>query len=204
MRLNDTLSLILESSGREIAGFSLKFGCISRYCDIIEVLPGEILDSCKWEFFHAVPDNTAGKTPQLMQLWKVTALAKATPTGSSPPCLGLDRPASLLKLVVSNEGISEVPDHKAPVFFYWEDCRDNVLSGPDGRMTAVSVDVIDQFVVELPDSDELFPTVQGTPQSCIKSKRANHPERLIHFYNGGVEFKLDIQVDTVDPISESH
>ena len=200
MRLDDTLSLILESSGKEIAGFSLKFGCTDRYCDIIEVLPGEILDSCKWEFFRAVPDNTVGKNSRPRQLWEVTALAKTTPDSSSPPCLGLDRPASLLKLVVSNEGISEVPDHNAPVFFFWEDCRDNVLSGPQGRMMAVSADVFDQFVIELPDSGDPFPTTRGTPQSCINLNRTNHPERLIQFHNGGVEFKLNIQVDTDDTL----
>jgi len=201
MRLNDTLSLILESSGLEIAGFSLKFGCTGRYCGIVEVLPGEILDSCKWGFFRAVPDNTVGNSPRPMQLWRVTALAKATPSGSSPPCLGLDHPASLLKLVVSNEGISEVPDHNAPVFFFWEDCRDNVLSGPDGKLMAVSAEVFDQFVIEMPDSSGLFPTTRGTPQSCINLNRANHPERLIQFHNGGVEFKLNLSGDQTDSTS---
>src|SRR3972149_7150145 len=165
MRLDDTMLLTLETSGIEVAGFSFRTGQVSRYLSITEILPGELLDSCKWEFFRAMPVAGADPLASIDQVWSVTALAKTTPDTSSTRCLGLGRPSSLLKLVVSNEGISQVPDHFEPIFFFWENCRDNVLSSADGRLMAVSATVFDDPEIEMPESTNGFPSVTGTPPS---------------------------------------
>ena len=201
MRLNDTLLIILESSGMEIGGFDLKFGYESRYFDIIEVLPGEIPDSCKWEYFRTTPPRAGEGDIQPRQLWQATGLAKMSVDTTQPRCYGFDRPASLVKLVLSNENIPEVPDHAAPIFFYWEGCRDNVLSDASGQMLLVSASVIDGYEIELPEG-EFFPTGQGTPEQCINPKKANHPRRRIDFHNGGVEFKLDLGIGGTDSSEE--
>ncbi|HUV31206.1 MAG TPA: hypothetical protein VMY05_08985 [Acidobacteriota bacterium] len=207
MRLDDTLSLILEAPGDEIAAFALKFGCDSRYVNIVDVLPGEIPDSCDWEYFQALPVTTADDVRRPRNLWTAMALAKMSPDATRPPCLGLGRPASLLRLVLSNENVPQVPDQNVPIFFYWEDCRDNVLSDMTGQTLNVSNNVIDYYDVELPENEDLFPTWKGTPQPCIDPARENHPRRRVDFYNGGVEFRLQLEPPAGDsaaaPVGDS-
>jgi hypothetical protein len=124
----------------------------------------------------------------------VTGLAKATANPSDPPCLTLGRPASLAKLVLSSEGRPEVADHFGSIYFYWEDCRDNVLSDSSGDRLLISANVIDPVEIERPIPESDFPTHLGTPASCVDEHNPRHPRRRVEFHNGGVEFELDLGI----------
>ena len=118
MKLLDTLDVVVESFGNGFAGAVLKLGASSRFIEILEVLPGEICDSCRWEFFRAFEVNTADKPGFPSMLWQVTALAKMSPDSSRPFCYGFAGPGSLLRMVVSSEHVAQVPDTMASVFFF--------------------------------------------------------------------------------------
>ena len=177
-----------------------------EFFDIVEVLPGELPETCGWEFFRAVRQPSLEGDERPRQLWKVTALAKISPNPSEPTCLTLGRPASLVKLVLSSEGRQEIPDHFGSVFFYWEDCRDNVLSDASGDRLLISADVIDPVKMQRPVKGTDFPTRLGTPPGCVDENNPRRPTRQVEFHTGGVEFKLDLGLEPstiVDTSSDS-
>ncbi|MEA3297783.1 MAG: hypothetical protein U9R56_07960, partial [candidate division Zixibacteria bacterium] len=196
MKVCDTLDVYLESFGKPIAGFDLKLATASHLISILDVLPGEIYDSCSWEFFNARQVNTSRWENYPPFLWQAVALAETVPDGKQPVCLGFDRKTSLIRLVVSSEHIPLVSDTTVAVFFFWEDCSDNTLSNATGDTLAMSVQVFDYFEADDYERKSIFPTRRGTPRQCIDPATVNKPLRLIEFHNGGVEFRMDINPDS--------
>ncbi|MFZ5981386.1 MAG: hypothetical protein ACOYVF_12215, partial [Candidatus Zixiibacteriota bacterium] len=127
MQVFDTLEITVESFGNLIAGFDLKIGTNSSYVEILDILPGEVNDSCGWEYFNAKEINKSDQTYPC-QLWQAVAIAKISPDTTLPTCFGFERTASLLKVIVAGEPRTYIPDTVAPIFFFWEDCGDNSLS----------------------------------------------------------------------------
>jgi len=203
MRIADTLVISLNSFGNPLAGFELKFAVESPFIDIVGVLPGEIYDSCNWEFFNARQIDTHNKENYPPVIWQAVALADMMPGTDRPVCFSFEREASLMKLVVSSEHVARVPDTVAPIFFFWEDCSDNTIAGISGDILAISAKVFDYYNVEYTEKQKLFPTRTGAPKHCIDPVARNKPRRQIEFHNGGVEFKLNVDEDIADSIEAS-
>lgn len=195
----DTLEVFLDAGEREIAGFNLKIAVGSPQLLLENIFPGEIPRACNWEFFSSAERPTPSDGHGLSQLWQVTALAKSSPGSDRPDCLGLGREASILKLVLSRTPIpnSDKRTEVLPIFFYWESCRDNVLSDISGTSLVVSSEVFGHDGDTLTLLDAEFPTGGGAPASCINPQRRNHPERRILFRNGGVDFYTDLDSTNV-------
>jgi hypothetical protein len=119
----------------------------------------------------------------------------------APVCFGFDRPVSLARLVVSSLHVPIAPDTSVAVFFYWEACRDNVLSDKEGASILVSDSVINSYPITIETEPNQFPTCHGTPAECISPEVANVPRRLVDFQNGGVEFRLRIDPPEEDSSS---
>ncbi|HVP07281.1 MAG TPA: hypothetical protein VMS71_05510 [Candidatus Acidoferrum sp.] len=192
----DTVDVTIESFGTPIAGFELKIGCDSRLVEISDVLPGRILDSCKWQFYNARPAPNSGKEGYPRSLWRVVALARLVTDTTEPSCFGFDKQASILRVVLSRQAAltreTLLPgdlDSAAALFFYWESCTDNSLSGKSGRTLIVSQSVLDYYPVALPDGASVFPTRKGTPLQCLVQSKRNFLIRRAEFHNGGI--KLD-------------
>jgi hypothetical protein len=198
MKIYDTLEITLTSSGRLLAGFELKFGVASPFIDIDTVLPGELYDSCRWEFFSSRSVNNQHREDYPPTLWQAVAIAQVSPSEQGPICFGLDGEVSLVKLVVTSEHLTRVPDTVAPIFFFWEDCTDNSISGVSGDTLAISAAVFDYDSTASQSSGDIFPNRTGAIDDCINPDKPNRPHRLIEFYNGGVEFKLDVGVRQAD------
>lgn len=186
----DTIDVTIESYGHPYAGCSFKFGANSPYIDIIAVLKGEIVDSCKWEYFRANRIETGTRPRYPRTLWSAVALAKFSPDTVRPACLGFAHEGSIVRLVVVSAPNVTIPDSTAAIFFFWEDCRDNTLSDSTGGILYVSRKILDCYDPELPQGNDAFPTRQGTPDQCINLRYANHPRRQLEFYNGGLRFEL--------------
>jgi hypothetical protein len=201
-RIHDTLDVTLESGGHLVAGFDIRLALESPHLEIMEILPGEILDSCSWEFFRAKPDDDheGGSYPR--SVWHVVALAELVVDETEPHCYGLDRRASLLRLVVSSEHVDIVPDTEAAVFFFWKGCSDNSISGVTGNRLFLSSRVYDYLTVGDYESDAMFPTRLGAPKQCVDQSVKYPPRRRIEFHNGGVEFEIKLEADstTVDSL----
>lgn len=200
--LYDTLLVTLEAAGRQIAGFDIKIGIDDHMVSIDEILPGEIPDSCDWEFFDARPSRRAGKEGRPITLWTAVGLAEVIPDSTRVRCYGFDRPASILKLVLSTPPGLLVPDHRSSIFFLWEECGDNSLADKSGGTLYISSSVFDYYS----ERDSLkvndFPTRHGAPRRCFSPSAINPPKRTVEFHNGGLEFilKLDQPTDSVDSL----
>ncbi len=191
MRLHDTLDLLVEAGGFEPAGCALKLATHSPFIDIVEILPGELIDSCNWDLFRARQVAPPPTGPP--ELWQLTVLAQGVSGRKEPLCYRFDRPASLARLVVSSVHLGSVPDTAAAIFFYWESCRDNVISDRVGASILVSDSVYDYLPIPFDTERDQFPSRYGTPPECIRPGLANPPRRLIRFHNGGVEFRVKIE-----------
>jgi hypothetical protein len=189
-RINDTLDIRIESFGSTIAAFDLKFGTSNPYMNIVDVLPGRIIDSCKWEFFNAREVGSAGAANRPRQLWHAVGLAKMFGDSALPACYGFDVPASVARIVVSNEHVLQMPETSAAIFFFWETCTDNCLSGISGRSMVISSSVLDFFPVEFPDLQSALPSRKGAPNQCIIPGKPNPPKRRIEFHNGGIKYVI--------------
>ncbi len=195
-QLLDTVEVTLESFGSPIAGFELKIGCNSRLVYISDVLPGKILDSCRWQFYNARRSPNENKEGYPENLWRVVALARLVTDTTEPGCFGFDKQASILRIVLSREAAltrsTLLPgdfDSAAAVFFYWEKCTDNSLSGKSGRTLIVSQSVLDYYPVDLPDGASIFPTRKGTPLQCLVQSKKNFLIRQAEFHNGGIKLE---------------
>lgn len=198
MDLYDTLFINLKSDGTLIAGFDFKIGIDNYLIDIVEILPGEIYDSCKWEYFNAHQLNTLGMENAPFVLWQMVALAEVLPDAVRPLCFGFEREANLMKIVLSNAHVMEMPDTTIPIFFYWEDCTDNTLSSQSGAILMISKLVRDYYKLESKNETAIFPNQTGAPHQCVDPGAINKPLRWIEFHNGGVEFEYRIDLNSAD------
>jgi hypothetical protein len=192
-RLEDTIALTLDSSGSQAAAFELEIGIESRFVHIDTILPGEIIDSCRWHFFNSRPVRSRSEQDSQVLLWQVVGIARTMPGADAPTCLGLPRKASLARIVVSSPPSVDIPDTTASIFFYWDDCTNNSIASPSGDTLAVSARVFDFYGNVVAETDSLFPNRTGTIDDCIDPSRRNRPLRVIDFHNGGVEFRLDVE-----------
>jgi hypothetical protein len=204
MKLYDTLDVMLESENIQPAGFALKVATENGLIDILDILPGEIIDSCRWDLFNArqLPSDDPSVGPA--EVWQIVALAHQVSGTKSPLCYGLKRPASLARLVVSSAHRANVPDTTIGIFFYWESCRDNAISDCEGSSTLFSKSLEDRVPIRLNLHHAAFPTRAGTPDQCISDRAANPPRRAIVFVNGGVVFKAALAPALPDSAGLSH
>jgi hypothetical protein len=89
-------------------------------------------------------------------------------------------------------------DTSTAIYFFWEDCTDNVVSSVTGDDLYISTNVLDYFPVEAADSSGGFPTRRGAPKQCLKPGALNPAQRRVEFHNGGVQFSLP--ADSPSPV----
>ncbi|MFC1475090.1 hypothetical protein ACFLQG_00445 [Candidatus Zixiibacteriota bacterium] len=198
MIFTDTIDLSINTDKATLAGFDLKIACNPQFLDILEVLPGELYDSCQWDFFNARQAGNPTKEKMPFTIWQIVALADMTVDDKKPLCFSLDKKSTLVRLVISNQFLKEVPDTVVPIFFLWEDCTDNTISSISGNSLNLSNKVIESFKIIPSITGDPFPSSKGTSGNCIKSKSINKPKRNIDFYNGGIMFELDVGLESSD------
>lgn len=200
-QLFDTLDVYFETGGIDLAGYVLKLGLASQLLDVIDILPGEIIDSCGWDMFYANRVAPRPEVSQISDLWQITALAQIGAVEDPPVCFGFERPVSLARLVVSSVHVPLAPDTSVALFFYWETCGDNVLSDREGASIIISDTVVNFYPITFETERDSFPTCSGSPPECVSATATNKPRRLTEFRNGGVEFRL--KIDSAEPDSGS-
>lgn len=180
----DTLSLWLDAADIQIAGFSLKIASGNPDLEILGAIPGELLESCQWELFSASPIATASGDPA--QVWRISGLAKASADTIQANCLSSPGRSSIARLILALSASEAVGP--LPLFFYWQDCRDNVLSDSSGDHLYLSQKVLDYVPINWqPTGRALFPNRTGAPPTCASPRARNAPRRMIEFSNGGYD-----------------
>ena len=188
----DTVDITINGFGKGIGGFDIKIGVDSADLQILEILPGELIDSCHWEFFTPRKKTNLPTIQLPLEVWQIIGLSQTVPDSGGPTCFGFDRPAILMRLVIEVESLSGregtyrgLDALFLPIFFYWEDCTDNTFSTESGDTLCVSSRVFDKGLQEISGKRPLFPSRTGVPKQCINPSKANHPHKLVDFFNGG-------------------
>jgi len=190
-QLIDTVDISIESSGKPIGGVDIKIGFDSPALEILEIIPGEIPDSCGWKFFNSrdVSFKTSAEAP--IGVWQILAMAEFGGDTVSAVCYGFDRKASIAKLVihVDSSQIDLETDSMLQIFFYWEDCGDNTVTNISGDSLYLSAELNDKR-----SAPSALPSRIGAPASCINPKAQNKPVRGVVFESGGVVVNSDNQL----------
>lgn len=183
MRLDDTIDIMLLSPDVQLGGFKLKLAVPTGPVEVVDIIRGEICDSCHWELFQPRRIDSGGN----YQIWQVVAMADMMPDAVKPGCFGLGRAASLARIIVTG-GSKDVPDTTIPIYFWWENCSDNSISGTSGNTLYLSQEVVDETSAD----------VNTRPRNdCIKANNPNAPVRGIEFRNGEIQFKLVMEKDSL-------
>jgi len=185
-QLIDTVDIGIESSGKPIGGVDIKIGFDSPALEILEIIPGEIPDSCRWKFFNSrdVSFKTSGDSP--IGVWQILAMAEFGGDMVRPVCYGFDKKASIAKLVihVDSSQIDLETDSIIAIFFYWQDCGDNTVTNISGDSLYLSENSTNEK-----DTPRVLPSRIGAPASCINPKAQKKPVRGVSFESGGVVIK---------------
>ena len=185
-QLIDTIDISIESSGKPIGGVDIKIGFDSPALEILEIIPGEIPDSCGWKFFNTrdVSFKTSAEAP--IGVWQILAMAEFGGDTVSADCYGFDRKASIAKLVihVDSSQIDLETDSMLQIFFYWQDCGDNTVTNISGDSLFLSANLADKK-----SAPRALPSRIGAPASCINPKAQNKPVRGVEFQSGGVRIR---------------
>lgn len=185
-QLIDTVDIGIETSGKPIGGVDIKIGFDSPALEILEIIPGEIPDSCRWKFFNSrdISFKTSGDAP--IGVWQILAMAEFGGDSFRPVCYGFDRNASIAKLVihVDSSQIDLETDSILTIFFYWQDCGDNTVTNISGDSLYLSLNSTNEK-----DTPRVLPSRIGAPASCINPRAQNKPVRGVSFESGGVVIK---------------
>jgi hypothetical protein len=172
------LDLLLDSisQAQSVGGFDLQIGFDSLALSIAEVLPGNLYDSCAWEYFTY--QNSSG-------LVHIVGIAETNNGAAHPSCgAPASLPVSLARLRFLVGSDSSWSCKFAPVRFYWNDCGDNAVSSATGQHLFGAEKVFelqDSIYVELPANGAVLPGFGGLPSSGCDA-----PIRKIVCYTGGI------------------
>jgi hypothetical protein len=161
----------------------------------VEAMPGQLLEDCGWEYFtyrFGANGNCGDACPS--GLLRIVALAETNNGGNHPTCFNSAAGTELavLKFFVSNDRTFECM--YAPIYFFWMDCGDNVISSQDGD-TLFLEDAVFNFEggnITLHPAE--FPSTGGTGDFCLVGDK-EIPLRAIDFHNGGVDI---VCADSID------
>lgn len=200
-KLYDTIAVKLYSPEVQLGGFDLKLGWNSDLFDIIRVDRGELYTDCLWEFFNNRESQLSENLiPDGVRLLQLVGLADMAGDTSQPQCFHFSDEITICRLIVAGRGLGSLPDTTVPLFFFWEDCSDNTISGKSGNRLYISKAVTDVLPGKPDLSKDRFPTESGTPKECIKGVSTNPPNRIVSFINGGIRilFTTDtLETDTL-------
>ncbi len=193
----DTIAVEISPTESPLKGFALKIATQTQFFHIDEIIPGDFYNDCGWEFFNSREIISDFSAENYLPVWQVIGLSELFADSIRPSCYKTDKKKPLAKIVISRNQFSQQPDSLVPLFFLWEDCSDNTISGMSGNDLYISKSVFQTFVNQPLFQQNKFPTTQGIPASCSKPSSLNAPKKAISFIHGGVILKEFVLEDSV-------
>lgn len=191
-----------------LGGFDLLLAYDNSALSLQNVLPGNFITDCQWEYFtyrFGTNGNCTGACPT--GLVKVVGLAE-TNNGNHHPLCFTNYPAQsgdsvlfTLHFLTSNNRTYAC--QYVPIEWYWTDCTDNALSNTRGDTLLISRNVYSysgnvanpyDLISKLGES---FPTKLGAQDTCDTHNKPGKPDtwRIVDFYNGGIDFICNESID---------
>ena len=175
-----SISVTIQASDLEMGGFDFLIAYDASALTCNEAQPGDLLDTCDWEYFTYRKTPGDCGDPNCSGLVRLIALAE-TPNGPPhPPCYGPPDtdPHELARIQFTVTGDRTYEGMYIPVQFFWGDCGDNSLSSVSGSSLYIDRAIYDfeDNIIWNEEDDVQFPEdartmYLGTPDSCIGEKR---------------------------------
>jgi hypothetical protein len=177
-----------------MGGYDFLIGYDASALTFVEAMPGALLEDCDWEYFtyrFGANGNCGNACPS--GLLRIVALAETNNGPNHPICFNSAAGTELavLKFFVSNDRTFECM--YAPIFFFWMDCGDNVISSQDGDTLFLEDKVFTFEGVDVTIHDG-FPSRFGTSDECLVGDK-DYPLRAIDFKEGGIDI---VCADSID------
>jgi hypothetical protein len=178
-----------------MGGFDFLIAYDAPALTFVEAMPGQLLEDCGWEYFtyrFGANGNCGDACPS--GLLRLVALAETNNGANHPTCFNSAAGTELavLKFFVSNDRTFECM--YAPVYFFWMDCGDNVISSQDGDTLFLEDAVFNFEGGDITMHPAEFPSTGGTGDFCLVGDK-EIPLRAIDFHNGGVDIVCSDSID---------
>lgn len=205
----DTIDLTIETGDLEISGINLKIATTPGALSITEILPGQFVDSCRWEYFEVRPSQLV-RDNDTLELWQITTVSELIPDSTRPLCYRQGGEVPLARLIIQGHSSNE-PSGSQQIMFCWESCADNSISDKSGNKLFVSDQVLfpagvkGDLKLAQPTTDGSEPLLSGAgvPASCINEQNPNRPLRRIDFYIGHLKFQVKVEeTEPADSVGE--
>ncbi len=182
---------------RDYDGFDFLIRFDHLAMSVTGVQPGELLDSCGWEYFtyRVGSVGNCGGLPCPDNIVRIVSVADINDGANHPSCL-TPNPGQLARISFHFPYDTGLMNQTYLLEWLWYDCGDNVMSNPVGDTIFFSREVYDVngFAIT---ADSAFPTQYGVPASCIPGG-LDSVYRKIDFFTGSVRVppaELDIRGD---------
>jgi len=202
----DTLQITMENSQLQMGGFDFLISYDASALTVTDVLPGQLLVDCGWEYFtyrHGPFGECEGACPS--GFLRIVALAELNDGPNHPDCYGPSTtdPSELVTILfyVTNDRTYEC--QYAPVEWFWFDCGDNSISNVEGTVLYVDKVVYrfegdiywdEEDNINYPESERI-PHI-GVSDECIEPIPGKPGAiRFLEFKNGGIDI---ICADSID------
>lgn len=199
------VDVTLEIAFGPLGGFDFLIAYDATPLYFIKATPGDFYDQCDWEYFtyrYGPFGNCGSECPSGML--RVVGIAETNNGPYHPSCF---LPDSLPAVLFTMDFL--VTDNRTwecqftPISFFWCDCGDNTLWSRYGDSLFVSRFVYDSGGVDITQNDS-FPTYFGAPSECLDDPYPRFQgNRLIDFYNGGVQIVCAEPIDATGDINLS-
>ncbi len=167
-----------------VSGFSILIGYNPQVLTLVDVVKGQTLTNCGWEYFTYRTSINSGCTDSCPSgLIRVVAIADINNGNSHPTCYnyyGLSLAYLTFQVAASADLMSF-----SPISFYWKDCGDNVLASVAGDSLFLAKSVYGLYdTLPLPTPSTL-PSLNGTPESCA-SMPGKTAVRRVNYQSGSI------------------
>jgi hypothetical protein len=202
----EEVSITIDDGSYEIGGFDFLIAYDASALTFIEANKGQMLEDCEWEYFtyrFGAFGNCGDACPSGML--RIVAMAETNDGSNHPLCFGPpdtgEYELAKMKFMVSNN--YNLEGQYVPIYFFWGDCGDNILSSPTGDTAFIDSKIYDPFGTLIWDEgdDALFPESNripfvGAPDDCLNFIPGKPSAiRCAEFVNGGIDI---IPIEEID------
>ena len=194
---HEFVDIFQQSSGKPVGGFNLLVEYDASALLVNSVLPGDLLESCGWEYFtyrQGADGNCSGCPSGLL---RIVGIAETNNGANHPGCFLDGQIGSLATIdffVTNNRSLECM---YVPVRFFWIECGDNAFSDQSGDTLWISRRVFDLEMVEITNNSYGMPGYFGAPDACLIGGGPGKPAaiRCVDFTNGGIDI---VCADSID------